>query len=449
MASLHQLYQLNTDCLSGLSFFVLGERPALDVAKMKDTIWKNCGQGKLPGDHADYVVVGFNAKPSPEIASMFKTVQSQNIKILYEHDFCELFLAMLRKCASKAGGVEDQSRSIGRVPLAPRPSASEGSTTTASNGQVVASSTTDSTQPVTTGGSSDNNNTKRKRMDSNPNHPTDTRPTKRALAAQSPSEPISSYGSASESASEDETGSVEIDLDGDGPRSLAYEMSQVPEPEIDEDFPPSEKGYLIQITLDLPKIKPPVKRILRVPVDTDFLKLSRIIQVAYGWSGNHHCYFDVNELPLPSWSQQCAKTMQRYNRGNDGLKVVPKITSFDLQYESRPGRLRQADKLTLKDIWGRNTQQRAVRGYDIKYVYDLGDNWPHTITFLGNAADELRSAMRLAPGKKVWCISGEGRPWPEHFSGDTNEWEAWKRRTNMHQWDIEKVNRELGQKIRF
>lgn len=129
------------------------------------------------------------------------------------------------------------------------------------------------------------------------------------------------------------------------------EMYCRPEPEIDEDFPPSEKGYLIQITLDLPKMKPQVKRILRVPADTDFLKLSRIINIVFDWTGEHLWYFEVNELPHPSWSQQRAKAAQRYTTDMDALlKVLPKITRYDVQSELQPNRLRQANKLTLKDF---------------------------------------------------------------------------------------------------
>lgn len=48
--------------------------------------------------------------------------------------------------------------------------------------------------------------------------------------------------------------------------------------------------------------------------------------------------------------------------------------------------------------------------------------------------------MALPRSQEVWCLSGEGHPWPEDMRED---WMDWKDRTNLYEWDRQVVNKEL------
>jgi hypothetical protein len=52
--------------------------------------------------------------------------------------------------------------------------------------------------------------------------------------------------------------------------------------------------------------------------------------------------------------------------------------------------------------------------------------------------------MALPRSQEIWCLSGEGHPWPEDMREDWNEW---KDHTNLYGWDREAVNTELRKQI--
>ena len=76
------------------------------------------------------------------------------------------------------------------------------------------------------------------------------------------------------------------------------------------------------------------------------------------------------------------------------------------------------------------------------YRYDFGANWQHLIHFLGEADGRLGPAMALPRSQEIWCLSGEGHPWPEDMQEDMIEW-ARRPATNLFEWDREAINKEL------
>jgi hypothetical protein len=81
---------------------------------------------------------------------------------------------------------------------------------------------------------------------------------------------------------------------------------------------------------------------------------------------------------------------------------------------------------------------------NVWYRYDFGANRQHLIHFLGEADGRLGPAMALPRSQDIWCLSGEGHPWPEDMREDWNEW---KDHTNLYGWDREAVNTELRKQI--
>ncbi|THY71562.1 hypothetical protein D6C87_08743 [Aureobasidium pullulans] len=197
----------------------------------------------------------------------------------------------------------------------------------------------------------------------------------------------------------------------------------------------SDHGYLIQIgLLPHPIVEKPgyVSRILRVPTRMTFEKLAEAINTAFDWTGFHLHEF---KLCKPCRKRTrcmcilCEPVVAKFNQTIDGHAYVDEwyeqfYTNFD------------ADKVVLGDVWGHD----ACRAMNMWYRYDFGDDWQHLIHFLGDADDRLGPAMALPRSQEVWCLSGEGHPWPEDMRED---WMDWKDRTNLYEWDRQIVNKEL------
>jgi hypothetical protein len=100
----------------------------------------------------------------------------------------------------------------------------------------------------------------------------------------------------------------------------------------------------LKITLD--NVKPTVMRRVEVPAELVLVTLHEIIQVAMGWENYHLFEFRVGktswQVPDPDWHEW----------GSGGLS---------------------AEQATLADLL------RLTGTKQVKYVYDFGDDWEHTI----------------------------------------------------------------------
>jgi hypothetical protein len=198
----------------------------------------------------------------------------------------------------------------------------------------------------------------------------------------------------------------------------------------------ADTGYLLQIGLPPhPMVESgpgAVTRIIRVPTRMTFAQLAESINTAFNWSSYHAYSFKLCKpcrRSVRCMCERCEPIVAKFNQLINGVACVDEwagqfYTNFD------------ADKVALSDVWG----HEACRGMNVWYRYDFGANWQHLIHFLGEENTELGPAMAIPQGQEVWCLSGEGHPWPEDMR---EEWTHWQKHTNLYAWDREIVNKEL------
>lgn len=200
----------------------------------------------------------------------------------------------------------------------------------------------------------------------------------------------------------------------------------------------NDTGYLLQVgLLPHPMIEAgpgAVTRVLRVPTRMNFQQLAETINTAFDWQGFHAYEFKLCKpcrKRLRCMCELCEPIVAKFNQLVNGVARVDEwaeqfYTNFD------------ADKVALSDVWGQDT----CRGMNMWYRYDFGANWQHLIHFLGEADGRLGPAMALPRSQEIWCLSGEGHPWPEDMQEDMIQW-ARRQDTNLFEWDREAINKEL------
>ncbi len=146
-------------------------------------------------------------------------------------------------------------------------------------------------------------------------------------------------------------------------RSLSQKISKLRKednplayiPEID---PASAKGMRrLRITLD--DTKPAISRTVDVPADISFLDLHDIIQTAMGWYDMHLHSFSVPGRRLI-------------------IEDIPEDEDRPIGYT----------------ILGEDTPIVIFEGTVLRYTYDFGDDWGHTIEWVGSS-DESSERPRL------------------------------------------------------
>ena len=103
---------------------------------------------------------------------------------------------------------------------------------------------------------------------------------------------------------------------------------------------PASRGSVYTIKVTLRGLRPPIWRRLEVPSDIRLDALSTVVQAAFGWAGYHMWVFETD-------------------RGEYG-RPDPELGH------------RNAATVTLKAVAPR-------AGARLRYLYDFGDGWEHTI----------------------------------------------------------------------
>ena len=146
-----------------------------------------------------------------------------------------------------------------------------------------------------------------------------------------------------------------------------------------------EEPNAVQVHVALDDIEPKIWRRLIVPLDVTLGQMHPILQAAMGWTNAHLHEFDVGGLTYgDTWSLSAERT------DNDA-------------------RVFDADEVRLRDF------TRALNTAFI-YVYDLGDNWRHTVTL------EKRVHVKPVP-KRPSCIAGARCCPPEDVGGTSGYFE--------------------------
>jgi len=135
----------------------------------------------------------------------------------------------------------------------------------------------------------------------------------------------------------------------------------------------------IQIRVEIDEIQPPIWRSLVLPLTWDLWQLHLGIQAAFNWWNYHLHEFGIG-----------------------GLRFGDPEDLEDGAFEDSPRAFDEREVL-LRDF-------NRGSGMSFSYVYDLGDNWRHTITM------EKLLALDVAP-KAGACVAGARARPPEDVVG--------------------------------
>jgi hypothetical protein len=198
----------------------------------------------------------------------------------------------------------------------------------------------------------------------------------------------------------------------------------------------NDTGYLIKVGIFPNMIEAgpgAVFRILRVPTRMTFEQLAETINTAFEWAGGYSHEFRLSKpcrKRVRCMCMSCEPVVAKFHQGSS--YATDREEEFYANFD--------ADKVTLSDVWG----NEACRGMSVWYRYDFEANWQHLIHFLGEADGNLGPAMALPRSQEVWCLSGQGDPWPENLRRNLI---ARRDQTDLYQGDREAINTELGKQI--
>lgn len=163
------------------------------------------------------------------------------------------------------------------------------------------------------------------------------------------------------------------------------------------DDPDQALPVIHQLKVTLIGVRPPVWREVQVPAAATLGMLHEVIQVLFGWDGDHLHLFTVGR-----------------HRYADPF--------FDLD-------ARDEDAIRLSEAL-------PSRGQPIRYVYDLGDEWRHEIT--------LQDARPAEQGVRYpVCVGGRGdAPW-EDWHPDMAEEQGLGPGAGATPYDPAEINRRL------
>jgi hypothetical protein len=184
----------------------------------------------------------------------------------------------------------------------------------------------------------------------------------------------------------------------------------------------SQPRHIYELEMAIDGTKPPVRRILSVPGDRTLAALHGCIQDAFGWSDGHLHEFIVGGTIYGEPSDEDFK---------------PPIPD---------------DSVCLDDL-------RLRKGSRFEYVYDLGDDWRHSVRVSAKTRPEASGALPL-------CIEGARAAPPEDCGGlsgyqelleciatpvakrteDQKEFIAWKGRWTPEKFNIAAVNKKLAKR---
>lgn len=134
----------------------------------------------------------------------------------------------------------------------------------------------------------------------------------------------------------------------------------------------------VQVRVSIDRIEPQIWRRLVVPLHFNLRELHLVLQAAFGWMNAHLHEFEIGGL---SYGDELADA----ERGDDDPRTFDEMEVKLRDFTREPGTI-------------------------FRYVYDMGDNWVHTVC--------LENSLELAPAPKVArCIEGARARPPEDVGG--------------------------------
>jgi hypothetical protein len=182
----------------------------------------------------------------------------------------------------------------------------------------------------------------------------------------------------------------------------------------------------LQVRVSIDCIEPQIWRRLVVPLQFNLRVLHLVLQAAFGWTNSHLHEFEIGGL---SFGDEFADA----ERADDDPRTFEEIEVRLLDFTRKPGTV-------------------------FRYVYDMGDNWVHTVC--------LEKCVSLEPAPKVArCLEGARARPPEDVGGPSGyqdfleailnpaheEHRAMKRWAGGHfdpEWfDLEFINKDLARAL--
>jgi hypothetical protein len=161
--------------------------------------------------------------------------------------------------------------------------------------------------------------------------------------------------------------------------------------EFDRSGAPRSIDQVARLKVSLTGFRPPIWRRVLLPVTASLGDLHNVIQVLYGWDGDHLHIFTVGKKQYSDWSYNLEETLDE-------------------------------DELRVGDALSSGTKK-------IMYEYDLGASWEHEIT--------LEKILPREPGRQYpVCLDFAGDSPVEYWSEEDPE--------EPEQFSIAEVNRTLA-----
>jgi hypothetical protein len=133
----------------------------------------------------------------------------------------------------------------------------------------------------------------------------------------------------------------------------------------------------VQVRVSIDRIEPQIWRRLVVPLHFKLRELHLVLQAAFGWTNAHMHEFEIGGL---SYGDDFADA----ERGEDDPRVFDEM------------------EVRLRDF-------TREPGTEFRYVYDMGDNWVHTVVLetveLGSQAAEEEPAVLDRDHASRWCAA--------------------------------------------
>jgi hypothetical protein len=202
---------------------------------------------------------------------------------------------------------------------------------------------------------------------------------------------------------------------------------------------------ILQLRIELDNTEPKIWRSVQINDDLIIDALHPVIQIAMGWEFDHMYAFSPG-------------TVKKKKKNNDDY--LAKLLSDILSGKALANNKLNSKKLDPfeedeEEAFGALpiTEVFLKKGSKIKYEYDFGDSWRHTITL-----EKIIEADK--PLKKPLCIAGEMACPPEDIGGVWGYYEAleivndkknpgyedfsWLKGFKPDKFDLKKVNKKFG-----
>ena len=138
---------------------------------------------------------------------------------------------------------------------------------------------------------------------------------------------------------------------------------------------------IFQLRIVLDDLQPEISRTVLVESDMDLHRLHLVIQYAMGWENSHLYFFESNDKKYEINEEVYDKT-SNYDFGVYKVKVKLDKNNWDELFAKMP-QMAKYVRVPKKDMDCREIVISDIfekQGDILKYTYDFGDSWRHTIT---------------------------------------------------------------------